>query len=165
MEAGAFTAAVHSESGREDWYSWCNTTFNSAQAIMMFPHEFFGNYRVVAEQFQTLEAATEKAQELQAEYNKQFDYMYSVNAYITLESNDIEVVPCDIYSTQCTAANTYHALDYETNAYIEFVTYAEARAFALQKKAAREATLAQQFFVEQQVREVGGTAAAWARVA
>lgn len=164
LEANEFTEKVHKESGREDWYYWCNTTLNSARAIMLVPHEFFGDFKVEEEYFSTIELAREYAQTIEAEYNKQFDYLYSVNAMVPQGVDDMSSVPCDIYSETCAVAPSYSALDYTTNSYSAFTSYSEAREYALQKKQERESSSPKRYKIEQQVREIGGTVSSWAIV-
>ncbi len=149
---------------QSEWYLWAKEAFATVTAITSVDHEYFGPYRVQNEYFDTLEEAQQKVLELCRDYNREHDYLYSVNAHIVTENNDVTICPCDIYSDHAIASGVYEAFNHETGLYIKFSTYAEARAYALQKKAEREAITNQQFFIEQQVREVGGTTAAWARL-
>lgn len=151
---------------QSDWYLWAKETLNSAEAIKLVNHEFFGPYRVGSQEFETLELAQQKIQELRNEFNAQYVYLYSVNALITLLNGDVSIYPCDILSETFNIPDTncYEAFDHEIGIYIKFTNYIEARQYALRKKLARELITNQQFFVEQQIREIGGTVSAWTRI-
>lgn len=164
LDQNAFTEAVYNESGREDWRIWCVTTLNSARAILLVPHEFFGEFKVEDNFFSTIESAREYARTLEVEHNKQFDYLYSVNSMIPLENGNTLNVPCNIYSEFCEIAPSYSAFDYKTNSYLQFETYTEAREHALQKKQERESSFPKKYYIEQQVKEIGGSVSAWSVV-
>lgn len=150
---------------QSDWYLWAKQTFGTAQFIQQTDHEFFGPYRVCDQEFDTLEQAKQKVQELQQEFNEKYSYLYSVNGHRTAPNGDVTILPCDICMDFAIPCDCYEAFNHETGLYVKFSTYAEARAYALQKKQEREAITNQQFFVEQQVRKIGGTLSAWAKVA
>lgn len=164
LDHETFTNEVFNLSGRTDWQEWCKNKFASMQAMLLVPHEFLNVYRVTDKIFTDKISAELYAEQLNTEYNKQYDYLYSINARVIIENNDIANVPCDIYSDRCASARVYEAFDHNTNTYVDFLTYAEARAFALQKKQERETSIEPQFFVEQQVKEIGGTMIAWAKI-
>ena len=175
-QADIFTQALWDDR-QSEWYLWAKEAFVSVVAIKSAPHEFFGMYRVqeqkfdeatqtqqiLQHEFDNITQAQQKVAELCDQFNKQFDYLYSVNSLIVLENQDVITISCDIYSEQPTEPGmAYEAFDHITGLYIGFNNYMDARTYAFEKKVERELLTNQQFFVEQQVKEVGGNATAWA---
>lgn len=177
-EADIVTQALWDDR-QSEWYLWAKEAFASAAAIKSGSHEFFGVYRIqeqkfneatqtqqlLQHEFDTIAQAQQKVAELCDQFNKEFDYLYSVNSLIVLENQDVITIPCDIYSEQPTEPGmAYETFDHITGLYIGFNNYTDALAYAMEKKVERELLTNQQFFVEQQVREINGTATAWASI-
>jgi hypothetical protein len=75
------------------------------------------------------------------------------------------MTPCCIDLTwEPPSGNWYAAFDHEIGQYLDFSTFEEARAFALAKREARHTACHNHYFIERQVREVGSSVSAWARV-
>ena len=159
------------DAGHSEWYLWARDVLSTATAIMnQEAWEYFGSYRVVvfdgtATEFETLAAAEAHLVAAEQEFHDRFCYMFSVHAVTCPEPGTTSMTPCCIDLTyQPPAGDWYAAFDHHTGQYVNFDTFAEAQSFALAKREARHAECHNQFFIERQVREVGSSVSAWARI-